>query len=440
VVGGGGREHALCASLAKSPSVERLWCAPGNAGIEEVATCVPDLLTSQVQQIAVFAKSIEADLVVVGPEAPLVAGVADAVRQAGIACFGPGAEGARLEGSKAWAKDLMVRHNVPTAAHRVFASIEDAREHCTTTETYPLVVKADGLAAGKGVTVCYSREEAFRALYEAMEQRKFGESGSTVVVEEFLRGEEVSVHAVTDGSTLLVLPAAQDHKRLLDDDRGPNTGGMGAYSPVPALSDRTLDAVVRTILVPILHALKVEGVAYRGVLYAGLMITRSGPKVVEWNVRFGDPEAQVVLPRVRGDLATILLAAAEGELDSVESVDVDPRATVGVVLASEGYPEAYTTGKDVHGLDRARAIEGVSVFHSGTRKRDGAIQTAGGRVMTVTAIDDDLARARARAYRAVSLVSWDGERHRTDIAARAAPGPARPAVAEPDRASPRSSP
>jgi phosphoribosylamine--glycine ligase len=422
VVGGGGREHAICASLSKSPRVDALWCAPGNAGIEDVATCVPELLTSQVEGIASFATQVAADLVVVGPEAPLVAGLADAVRRRGIPCFGPGADGARLEGSKAWAKALMVRHNVPTAAHRVFSSHEEARAHCVSTESYPLVVKADGLAAGKGVVICYSREEAFRALSDAMEQRKFGEAGATVVVEEFLRGEEVSVHAVTDGSTLLLLPPAQDHKRLLDGDRGPNTGGMGAYSPVPALNDRMLDAVVRTILVPTLHALKIEGVQYRGVLYAGLMVTRSGPKVIEWNVRFGDPESQVILPRVKSDLASILLAAATGDLSSIEGVETDPRASVGVVMASEGYPEAYGTGKDVQGLDRALAIPDVSVFHSGTRRRDGAVQTAGGRVLTVTGLGEDIGRARDVAYRGVSAIAWEGERHRTDIAARALQG------------------
>jgi phosphoribosylamine--glycine ligase len=419
VVGGGGREHALCAAIRRSPSATALWCAPGNAGIEEVATCVPDLVTSQVEAIAAFAKGVSADLVVVGPEAPLVAGLADAVRGHGIPCFGPGADGARLEGSKSWAKALMVRHNVPTAGHRAFSSGDEARAHCASTETYPLVVKADGLAGGKGVTVCYSRDEAFRAISEAMDQRKFGESGATVVIEEFLRGEEVSVHALTDGQTLLLLPPAQDHKRLRDGDQGPNTGGMGAYSPVPLLTDRMLDAVVRTILVPILHALKVEGVEYRGVLYAGLMVTRSGPKVVEWNVRFGDPESQVLFPRVRGDLAAALLAAARGELSSVEPLDVDPRAAVTVVQASEGYPEAYSTGKEIRGLDRAKAVEGAHVFHAGTRRRDGAVVTAGGRVLAVTGMGETLADARATAYRAATAISWDGEYHRTDIAARA---------------------
>jgi phosphoribosylamine--glycine ligase len=379
-----------------------------------------------VDGLVAFAKTMAVDLVVVGPEAPLVAGLGDALRAAGVRCFGPDADGARLEGSKAWAKDLMVRNNVPTAGHRVFASIDDARAYCTETETYPLVVKADGLAGGKGVSVCYSRDEAFRALAEAMEQKKFGDAGATVVIEEFLRGEEVSVHAITDGDTLLVLPSAQDHKRLNDDDGGPNTGGMGAYSPAPVLTDRLLDAVVRTVLVPILHALKREGVGFRGVLYAGLMVTRSGPKVLEWNVRFGDPETQVLLPRIRTDLAAVFAAAADGTLDELEDVanglDEDPRPVVGVVMASEGYPEAYKTGKEIRGLAEAAAVDGVVVYHSGTRSKDGGVLTAGGRVLTVTAIGDDVADARAKAYRGVAAISWDGEHHRTDIAVRALPG------------------
>jgi phosphoribosylamine--glycine ligase len=419
VVGGGGREHALCAALRRSESVERLWCAPGNAGIEEVAECLPDLDTSNLEGIVVFAKKAAVDLVVVGPEAPLVAGLGDALRAEGIAVFGPDADGARLEGSKAWAKSLMVRNNIPTAGHRVFRSFEEARAHLQTVETYPVVVKADGLAGGKGVAICYAREPAAAALSESMEKRKFGEAGATVVLEEFLRGEEASVFAITDGSTILLLPTAQDHKRLLDDDQGPNTGGMGAYSPAAGVSDRTLDVVVRTILVPVLHALKREGVTFRGVLFAGLMLTRSGPKVLEWNVRFGDPETQVVLPRIRGDLAKVFLAAAEGRLDEVEGIDVDPRAAVGVVLASGGYPEGYATGRPIAGVAEAAALPDVSVFHSATRRKDGALLTAGGRVLTVTAYGSDVGQARARAYEAVAKISWDGEHHRTDIAKRA---------------------
>ncbi len=275
------------------------------------------------------------------------------------------------------------------------------------------------LAAGKGVVVCATRDDALRAVADAMEQRRFGDAGATVVIEEFLRGEEASVHAVTDGTTLVILPPAQDYKRVRDADQGPNTGGMGAYSPVPALPEKAMDAVVRTILVPMLHALKVEGVEYRGVLYAGLMLTRSGAKVVEFNCRFGDPETQVVLPRVQGDLAQLFLAAAEGRLDEVEGVEVDPRPVVGVVMASEGYPEAYRTGKPIAGLDAAGRLPDVTVYHAATRRKEGVLQTAGGRVLTVTASGADFAAARARAYEAVRLVSWEGEHHRSDVGVRA---------------------
>jgi phosphoribosylamine--glycine ligase len=422
VVGGGGREHALCAALARSPGVERVWCAPGSDGIAEVATCVPELETTHTDGIVAFAKTIGVDLVVVGPEAPLVAGIADALQKAGIPCFGPSAEGAKLEGSKSYAKSLMVRNNVPTAAYRVYSSVEEARGYLQTLETYPVVVKADGLAGGKGVSVCISREEGNRALSEAMEQRKFGDSGSTIVIEEFLRGEEVSVHAITDGDTLLLLPSAQDHKRLGDGDTGPNTGGMGAYSPAPILTDRLLDVVVRTIFVPTLHALRLEGTVFRGVLYAGLMLTRSGPKVLEWNVRFGDPETQVLMPRIRGDLAGIFLAAAQGRLDEVEAPEIDPRPVVGVVVASGGYPEAYKTGKPIAGLEDAAQKKDVAVYHAGTRKKDGRFQTAGGRVLTVVGVGDDFQGARDRAYEGVGAVSFEGATFRKDIARRAVGG------------------
>jgi phosphoribosylamine--glycine ligase len=313
----------------------------------------------------------------------------------------------------------MVRNNVPTAGHRLFTTPEDARGYLHECENWPLVVKADGLAAGKGVAVCFSRQEALAAVADAMDAKKFGDAGSKIVIEEFLRGEEVSVHAITDGTTLVLCPSAQDHKRLRDADQGPNTGGMGAYSPAPVLTEKILDVVVRTILVPTLHALKREAIPYRGVLYAGLMLTRSGPRVLEWNCRFGDPETQVVLPRVRGDLAALLLAAANGDLGGVESLDVDPRPVVGVVMASEGYPEAYKSGKAIHGLEAAARVEGVTVYHASTRRKDGTLQTAGGRVLTVTAIGDDFQDARDRAYRGVGAISWEGEQHRTDIAHRA---------------------
>ncbi len=423
VLGGGGREHALCLALKKCASVGRLYCAPGSDGIAGVAECLPDLLTTHVEGIVAFAKTMEIDLVVVGPEAPLVAGLADLLRAAGIPCFGPGKEGAQLEGSKSWAKSLMIRNNIPTAVHHTFTSADDAKGFCTALESYPTVVKADGLAAGKGVTVCFSRAEAHKAISEAMEQRRFGEAGGTLIIEEFLRGEEVSVHAVTDGDTLLILPSAQDHKRIRDGDEGPNTGGMGAYSPAPILTEKLLDTVVRTILVPILHALRRENIEYRGVLYAGLMLTRSGPKVIEWNCRFGDPETQVILPRLRGDLGLLLRAAAEGKLDEIEGVDVDPRPVVGVVLASEGYPDAYKQGKPITGVEAAAGHADVTVLHAGTRKKDGEWQTSGGRVLTVAAAGKDFVDARDRAYRAIAEIRFDGEQHRSDIGKRAIDGP-----------------
>ncbi|HVG93300.1 MAG TPA: phosphoribosylamine--glycine ligase, partial [Planctomycetota bacterium] len=419
VVGSGGREHALCTALARSPSVERVYVAPGNDGMAGVATCVSDLLTTHTQGLVAFAQSMGVGLVVVGPEAPLVAGLADAVRKAGIPCFGPGLEGAQIEGSKAWAKSLMVRNNIPTAGHHVFASASEARAYLAECESWPLVVKADGLAGGKGVAVCYARQEAFAAVADSMDAKKFGDAGARIVIEEFLRGEEVSVHAITDGDTLLLCPSAQDHKRLKDGDQGPNTGGMGAYSPAPVLTDKILDVVVRTILVPVLHALKREGIEYRGVLYAGLMLTRGGPRVLEWNCRFGDPETQVILPRLTGDLGAVLLAAANGKLDAVEALEVDPRPVVGVVMASEGYPEAYKAGRPILGLDEAGRMEDVTVYHASTRRKDGALLTAGGRVLTVTALGRDFADARDRAYKGVGAISWEGEQHRTDIARRA---------------------
>lgn len=419
VVGSGGREHAICEALVRSPSVERVHCAPGSDGIASLAEVTPGLEANHAEGVVAYARAHDIGLVVVGPEAPLVAGLADAVRAAGIPCFGPGADGAQLEGSKSFAKQLMARNNVPTASHRAFVSAADARAYVLSLDAFPVVVKADGLAAGKGVTVCRTRDQALEAVAESMEQRKFGDAGARVIVEEHLRGEEVSVMAVTDGTTLLVLPSAQDHKCLLDGDLGPNTGGMGAYSPAPVLTEKVLDAAVRTVLVPTLHGLRTEGIDFRGVLYAGLMVTRGGPKVLEFNVRFGDPETQVVLPRVRGDVGRILLLAATGRLAEFEGLEIDPRPVVGVVMASQGYPEAYKTGRRIEGIEAAGAIPDVTVFHAATRRRDGAWWTGGGRVLTVCAAGATHAAARDRAYEGVRAISWEGEHHRTDIAHRA---------------------
>jgi phosphoribosylamine--glycine ligase len=421
VIGGGGREHAICAALARSPQVERIWCAPGNGGIDRVATCLPDLLASDTEGLVRFAKAGGVDLTVVGPEAPLVAGVADRFREEGLRVFGPGRRAAELEGSKAFAKEFMLRHDVPTAVHRTFRDFEQARAWCEDAPSVPLVVKADGLAAGKGVRICESRGDAIEACREAMVARRFGDSGATVVVEEFVRGEEASIHVVLDGQTMLVLPTSQDHKRVGDGDVGPNTGGMGAYSPAPVAEGAMLARVERQVLLPVMHGLRREGIDYRGVLYVGLMITKGGPRVLEFNVRFGDPEAEVLLPRITSDVAEILAATADGRLADIADFQVDDRSCVGVVMASAGYPEAYQAGKRIQGLEDAEAIPGVAVFHSGTRRRGEDVLTAGGRVLCVTALGDGLRAARDRAYEAVGKVRFEGAQHRKDIAARAIP-------------------
>ena len=297
VVGGGGREHALCDALARSPSVEHVWCAPGNGGIGNVATCLPDLMVSDHEGLAAFAAREGIDLTVVGPEAPLVDGIADVFAERGLRLFGPTKRAARLEGSKRFAKELMSRHNIPTGGYAAFEDAERARRYVRASEFYPLVVKADGLAAGKGVLIAETQDEALAAIDEIMDARRFGEAGASIVIEEFLRGQEVSIHVITDGTTLFVLPSAQDHKRIGDGDTGLNTGGMGAYSPAPAVEGPLLDRIIRTILVPTLHGLAQEGITYRGTIFVGLMLTKGGPRVLEYNARFGDPETEVILPR-----------------------------------------------------------------------------------------------------------------------------------------------
>lgn len=419
VVGGGGREHALCDVLGRSPKVETVFCAPGNGGIADVATCMPNLLASDLEGIVAFAKEEGIDLTVIGPEAPLVAGLADHMREHGLRVFGPGRAGARLEGSKTFAKEIMSRHNVPTAAYRRFDTLASARDYAESIEFYPVVVKADGLAAGKGVTICMSKQEALAAIDEAMGAKRFGDAGDSIVIEEFLRGEEASVHAITDGSTLVLMPTAQDHKAVGEGDTGPNTGGMGAYSPAPVVEGPVLDKVVRTVLVPMLHGLRTEGIEFRGVLYAGLMITKGGPRVLEFNVRFGDPEAEVILPRLSCDLFELLYTAAGDKLASIAEPTFDPRPCVGVVLASGGYPGPYQAGKRIEGLDVTEAMDDVRVYHSGTRLREDAIHTAGGRVLCATALGDDFAAARDRAYQAVDALHFENVYVRRDIAKRA---------------------
>lgn len=419
VIGGGGREHALCVALAASPRVTQLFCAPGNGGIAQVAECLPDLLVADFDRLAAFATEAEIDLTIVGPEAPLVSGIVDYFRERGLRVFGPDKAGAQLEGSKAFAKRLMARHNVPTAAYVNFSEYDDAVAYLKELEFFPIVLKADGIAAGKGVVICAGREEALAAVKDMMQEKSFGDAGSTVVIEEFLRGQEASVHAITDGSTMFILPTAQDHKAIGEGDTGPNTGGMGAYSPALIVEGRMLDRIVRDVLVPILDGLRKEGIVYRGVIYAGLMITKGGPRVIEFNARFGDPEAEVMFPRLKSDLFEILYAAAEGKIPQDLEPEFDERPCLGVMMASGGYPGAYTTGKPIRGLETASALEDVAVLHAGTRLReDGGVSTAGGRVLCVSALGKDLQEARDKAYAAVDVISWEGEYHRRDIGHR----------------------
>ena len=419
VVGGGGREHALCDALARSPSVEQVWCAPGNAGIEDVATCVPDVLASDVEGLLELARRESIDLTVVGPEAPLVAGLVDRFTAEGLLAFGPTQEAARLEGSKAFAKAFMARHGIPTASYMSFDDVDAAREYLREYHRFPAVIKADGLAAGKGVVIAPGRREALEALDAMMLERRFGEAGDRIVIEEFLRGEEASIHVITDGRTLYVLPTAQDHKAVGEGDTGPNTGGMGAYSPAPVAEGRMFDRIEHTILRPVLMGLARDEIAFRGCLFVGLMITKAGPRVLEFNVRFGDPETEVLLPRLRSDLAEVLKATAEGRLDSVPEPDVDPRVAVGVVVASGGYPGPYAGGKVIEGLEAAAELEGVRVYHAGTRRPTANVVTAGGRVLCVTALGEGYAAARDRAYEAVDRIRFEGAFARRDIAHRA---------------------
>jgi phosphoribosylamine--glycine ligase len=418
VVGGGGREHALAWGLSRSPGVTELHAAPGNAGIARLATCHP-VEADDVEGLIVLSERLAPDLVVVGPEAPLVGGLVDALRDRGLAAFGPTAAAARLEGSKAFAKEVMSRAGIPTASSATFTAIDDAVAFVDELGGRA-VVKADGLAAGKGVTVANDRSTAVGALRDCLEGAAFGEAGATVVVEEILEGPEVSAFALSDGETVVPLVLSQDFKRAGDGDTGPNTGGMGAYSPLPWIDGATehqiWDVCRRTVA-----TMAADGVVYRGLLYAGLMLTAEGPKVLEYNCRFGDPETEAVIPRLRTDLAELLLAAATGGLADV-TVDWLPDAAVTVIVASGGYPTGYETGVPIRGLDAAAEVEGAVVFHAGTAEADGRVVTAGGRILSVTGIGATIAEARARAYDAASRIRIEGSFYRSDIAARAAEG------------------
>jgi len=418
VVGQGGREHALAWKLAHSESVTDVYCAPGNAGIGEDATCV-DIAAGDISALVSFAKDTGIDLAVVGPEAPLVDGLVDAFTEAGLAAFGPSAAAAALEGSKAYAKEIMHRGNVPTAKYAVFEDIADARHFLAQREDQAWVVKADGLAAGKGVLMCDNRREALEAAERMLVGDEFAEAGKRIVIEDVLEGEEASILALVDGNTIVSLEASQDHKRAGDGDTGPNTGGMGAYSPTPLVTPDLMVEIEEKILIPTVHAMKLAKTPFHGLLYAGLMITRQGPKVLEYNVRFGDPEAQPVLMRLKSDLGLALLAAAQGRLDEFGPLEWDPRSAVCVVMASDGYPGSYETGHTIRGIDEANQLPDIHVFHAGTSTLDGQVLSSGGRVLGVTALGDQLADAKRRAYEAVRCIRWDGAWCRKDISDKA---------------------
>jgi phosphoribosylamine--glycine ligase len=416
VVGGGGREHALCWAIWASPLCDALYCAPGNAGIAELATCVP-VAAEDVEGIVELAREERIDLVVIGPEAPLVAGLADRLEAAGIPAFGPTAAAAQLEGSKVFMKQLCREHGIPTADFAVFTDLDEARAFIRA-KGAPLVVKADGLAAGKGVTVAETVEEALAAVNSMLHERVFGAAGARIVIEDCVSGEEVSLFALVDGTHVLPLGSAQDHKRVGEGDTGPNTGGMGAYSPAPVLTPALESQAFDTIVRPAVAAMAARGTPFKGVLFAGLMITAQGLRLLEFNVRFGDPECQALLVRLKSDILPALIAARDGVLDHFD-LRWREECSLCVVMAAKGYPGAYEKGSEIRGLERAREVPNVTVFHAGTKLEDGCILGVGGRVLGVTALAPTIAEAQRLAYQAVDLIDWPQGFCRRDIGWRA---------------------
>jgi phosphoribosylamine---glycine ligase len=418
IIGNGGREHALAWKLKQSPRAGRVFVAPGNAGTAVDAENV-DLSTTDFPRLIRFAKENGVGLTVVGPEAPLVAGIVDAFQAEKLRIFGPNKDAAELEGSKVFCKNLLRHADVPTAEFQVFRDLNRAVSYLRDREDVPVVVKADGLAAGKGVFVCPARQAAIEAVNRIAKAKEFGDAGKQLVIEERLDGDELSVLAITDGRTIVTLPAAQDHKAAFDGDTGPNTGGMGAYCPTPLVGEEELRRIEEQILVPTVHALKRMRRPFRGVLYAGLMMTNQGPKVLEFNVRFGDPECQPILMRLQSDLLDLLEAAVDSRLENMPLPEWDSRAAVSVVMASAGYPGSYETGRPIRGLEQAEKVPDVKVFHSGTATADGNVVTNGGRVLSVTALANSIPAAKLSAYTAVKQIRWEGAWCRKDISDRA---------------------
>jgi phosphoribosylamine--glycine ligase len=413
VIGRGGREHAIVWALSKSPKVSKLYCAPGNGGIEALAECVP-IQELQFEEISVFARQQQIDLVMVAPEDPLSAGLVDYLEERGILAFGPRANAAIIEGSKVFTKDLLKKYKIPTAAYESFDAYEPALAYLRS-QSIPIVLKADGLAAGKGVTVAHSLEEAEKALRDIMVDQVFGDSGAKVVIEEFLQGQEMSLLAFVDGTTVRPMVPSQDHKPVYDNDEGPNTGGMGTYSPLPHIAESVVLEAIETIVRPTAEAMVKEGRPFKGVLYAGLILTPQGTKTIEFNARFGDPETQVILPRLKTDLLDIFLAVANGKL-AEQPIEWSDEAAVCVIVASGGYPGAYAKGLPITGLDQ---VKDSLVFHAGTALNNGRIVTNGGRVLGITGVGKDIVEARKKAYADADRISFEGKQYRTDIAMKA---------------------
>ncbi len=416
VVGSGGREHAIVWKIAKSSKVKKIFCAPGNPGIAKLAECVP-IKIEDINGLREFAVKEKIDLTVVGPELPLTLGIVDSFEEKGIRIFGPSKKAAEIEGSKVFAKDLMQKYGIPTAAYKVFKNPKDAKDYVKE-HSLPLVVKADGLAAGKGVIICKTKEDALDAIKLIMEKREFGKAGDRIIVEEFLKGHEVSFLAITDGKTVIPLPPCQDHKAAFDGDKGPNTGGMGAYSPAPIINAKLKQEIMSMIMIPTVKAMEKEGRPYKGVLYAGLMVTNDGPRVLEYNCRFGDPETQPIMMKLRNDLVDVLFTAVEGKLSKIK-LNCENKVALCVVMASKGYPGDYEKGKEIKGIEEASKLKDVVVFHAGTAINGDKLVTAGGRVLGVTAMGVGIKRAMNKVYGAVTKIKWEGAHYRKDIGAKA---------------------
>ena len=411
VVGGGGREHAIVKKISESKRVEKIYCAPGNGGISDIAECVP-IKVMEFDKLITFAKEKNVDLTVIGPDDPLVFGISDAFIKAGLKVFGPTKDGAQIEGSKVFSKELMKKYNIPTAKYEVFSDYNDALSYITKENTFPTVIKAEGLALGKGVIIANDLKEAEDALKEIMVDKVFGDSGNRIVIEEFLTGPEISILSFCDGETIVPMVSAQDHKRAFDNDKGPNTGGMGTFSPSRIYNEKLQEECMNNIFIPTVKALKSEGITYKGVIFFGLMSTKNGVKVIEYNARFGDPETQVVLPRLKTDIVDIFEAVCDGTLKDI-NVEWEDNACVCVVEASGGYPKKYQTGYEISGLSDIE--ENIYVYHAGTKKEDGKYYTAGGRVLGITAKSKDLDTAISDAYNAVKNINFTDVHYRKDI-------------------------